>query len=134
MPPPLLLLQNISVTFAVTPLLSSAELAVAAGDRLCLVGRNGSSKSTLLRVAAGLVLPDAGDRFAQPGATIHYMPQETNLLGFATTLAYVEAGFSAADDSRHRALYLLKELGVSGEEDPTALLGGGARRAALAQP
>ncbi len=54
-------------------------------------------------------------------------------LGFDTTLAYVEAGFSAADDSRHRALYLLKELGLSGEEDPAALSGGEARRAALAR-
>jgi hypothetical protein len=71
-----------------------------------------------------------GDRFAQPGATIHYLPQEPNLFGFATTLAYVEAGFSAADDSRHRALHLLKELGLSGEEDPAALSGGEARRAA----
>ncbi len=135
MPPPLLLLQDISVTFGVTPLLSGAELAIAAGDRVCLVGRNGSGKSTLLRIAAGLVQRDAGDRFVQPGATIHYLPQEPDLSGFATTLAYVEAGFSAepAADSRHRALYLLKELGLSGEEAPAALSGGEARRAALAR-
>jgi ABC-type molybdenum transport system ATPase subunit/photorepair protein PhrA len=44
---PLLLLQDIIVTFGVTPLLSGAELAVAAGDRVCLVGRNGSGKSKL---------------------------------------------------------------------------------------
>src|SRR5438309_1108846 len=134
MPPPLLLLQDIIVTFGVTPLLSGAELAVAAGDRVCLVGRNGSGKSTLLRVAAGLVQPDAGDRFAQPGSTIPYLPQEPDLSGFASTLAYVEAGFGAEmTDSRHRGLYLLKELGLSGEEDPTALSGGEARRAALAR-
>jgi ATP-binding cassette subfamily F protein uup len=126
MPPPLLLLQDISVTFGVTPLLSGAELAVAAGDRVCLVGRNGSGKSTLLRIAAGLVQHDAGDRFAQPGATIHYLPQEPDLSGFATALTYVEASFSAeAAYSRHRALYLLKELGLSGEEDPTRLPGSG---------
>jgi ATP-binding cassette subfamily F protein uup len=61
MPPPLLLLQDINLTFGATPLLSGAELAVAAGDRICLVGRNGSGKSTLLRIAAGLVQPDAAD-------------------------------------------------------------------------
>ena len=134
MPPPLLLLQDVIVTFGVTPLLSGAELAVAAGDRVCLVGRNGSGKSTLLRVAAGLVQPDAGDRFAQPGSTIYYLPQEPDLSGFASTLAYVEAGFGAEmTGSHHRALYLLKELGLSGEEDPTALSGGEARRAALAR-
>ena len=105
MPPPLLLLQDISLTFGVTPLLSGAKLAVASGDRVCLVGRNGSGKSTLLRIAAGLVQPDAGYRFAQPGTTIHYLPQKPDLFGFTNTLAYVEAGFSAdAADDRHRAL------------------------------
>jgi ATP-binding cassette subfamily F protein uup len=134
MPAPLLLLQDISLTFGVTPLLSGAELAVGAGDRVCLVGRNGSGKSTLLRIAAGLVQPDAGCRFAQPGTTIHYLSQEPDLSGFTNILAYVEAGFSAdAADDRHRALYLLKELGLSGEEDPASLSGGEARRAALAR-
>src|SRR5271155_5598627 len=134
MPAPLPLLQNINLTFGVTPLLCGAELAIAAGDRVCLVGRNGSGKSTLLCIAAGLVQPDDGFRFAQPGATIHYLPQEPDLSGFATTLAYVEAGFSAdAAGDHHRALYLLKELGLSGKEEPASLSGGEARRAALAQ-
>src|SRR5437899_1400115 len=133
MPLPLLLLQDIGVTFGVTPLLAGAGLAVATGDRICMVGRNGSGKSTLLRIAAGLVQPDAGYRFAQPGATIRYLSQEPDLSGFATTLAYVEAGFNAEADGRHRALYLLKELGLSGEEDPASLSGGEARRAALAR-
>src|SRR5579864_323120 len=134
MPPPLLLLQDINLTFGATPLLSGAALAVASGDRICLVGRNGSGKSTLLRIAAGLVQPDAGDRFAQPGTTIQYLSQEPDLAGFITTLAYVEAGFdAAATDGHHRALYLLKELGLSGAEDPASLSGGEARRAALAR-
>ena len=47
MPPPLLLLQDISLSFGMSPLLEGAGLAVAAGDRICLVGRNGSGKSTL---------------------------------------------------------------------------------------
>jgi ATP-binding cassette subfamily F protein uup len=75
MPPPLLLLHDIGLTFGVTPLLSGATLAVAADDRICLVGRNGSGKSTLLHIAAGLVQADTGERFAQPGASIQYLPQ-----------------------------------------------------------
>ena len=134
MSPPLLRLQDIGLTFGATPLLSGAALAVAAGDRICLIGRNGSGKSTLLRIAAGLVQPDAGERFAQPGATIQYLSQEPDLSGCGTTLAYVEAGFDAgAADGRHRALYLLEELGLSGDEDPASLSGGEARRAALAR-
>jgi len=134
MPPPLLLLQDISLSFGTTPVLAGAGLAVGAGDRLCLVGRNGSGKSTLLRVAAGLVQPDAGRRFVQPGATIRYLPQEPDLSGFATTLAYVEAGLDTErDDDRHRARYLLQQVGLTGGEDPTTLSGGEARRAALAR-
>jgi ABC transport system ATP-binding/permease protein len=109
-------------------------LAVAAGDRICRVGRNGSGKSTLLRIAARLVQADAGECFVQPGATVQYLSQEPGLVGFDTTLAYVEASFDgSATDGRHRALYLLKELGLSGEEDPASLSGGEARRVALAR-
>jgi ABC transport system ATP-binding/permease protein len=133
MPSPLLSLRDASLTFGAMPLLSGAELTIAAGDRICLVGRNGSGKSTLLRIAAGLVEPDTGERFVQPGTRISYLPQEPDLGGFATTLAYVEAGFGIEATDRHRALYLLKELGLSGNEDPVALSGGEARRAAIAR-
>ncbi len=134
MPPPLLTLQDISVTFGSAPLLAGAGLAVSTGDRICLVGRNGSGKSTLLRIAAGLIPSDGGRRFAQPGATIRYLPQEPDFSGFATTLAYVEAGLGdAAAVDRYRAAYLLEQLGLTGTEDPATLSGGEARRTALAR-
>ncbi|PSC03916.1 elongation factor 3 [Alsobacter soli] len=130
--PPLLLLQDIALTFGGTPLIESADLSVAPGERLCLVGRNGSGKSTLLKIAAGLVEADRGTRFVQPGATVRYLPQEPDLAGFRTTLAYVEAGLGPSDDP-YRAQYLLNELGLTGEEDPASLSGGEGRRAALAR-
>jgi ATP-binding cassette subfamily F protein uup len=131
--PPLLLLQDIALTFGTAPLLAGSGLAVGAGDRVCLVGRNGSGKSTLLRIAAGLVAPDSGRRFVQPGSTIRYLPQEPDLSGFATVLAYAEAGLGpTADADAYRARYLLEQLGLTGDEDPATLSGGEARRAALA--
>jgi ATP-binding cassette subfamily F protein uup len=134
MAPPLLTLQDIALTFGATPLLTAAGLSVSTGDRVCLVGRNGSGKSTLLRIAAGLVQADAGRRFAQPGATIRYLPQEPDFAGFPTTLAYVEAGLGdAAATDRYRASYLLEQLGLTGQEDPQRLSGGEARRTALAR-
>ena len=132
MAPPLLTLQDIHLTFGGTPLLEGAELAIGERERVCLVGRNGSGKSTLLKIAAGTVEADRGTRFAQPGATIRYLAQEPDLTGFATTLAYVEAGLAPGDDP-HRARYLLEQLGLTGEEDPARLSGGEARRAALAR-
>jgi ATP-binding cassette subfamily F protein uup len=132
MAPPLLTLKDIHLTFGGTPLLEGAELTVAAGDRICLVGRNGSGKSTLLKIAAGLVEPDRGERFAHPGASIRYLPQEAGFSDFDTVLAYVEAGLGPTDDP-YAVHYLLSELGLSGEDDPKRLSGGEARRAALAR-
>src|SRR3954467_3362719 len=131
MAPPLIQLRDVALTFGGTPLLAGAELTVSAGERVCLVGRNGSGKSTLLRMAAGLIEPDRGTRFLQPGATLRYLPQEPDLAGAATTLAYVEAGLGPGDDG-HQARYLLEQLGLDGSEDPARLSGGEARRAALA--
>ncbi len=132
MAPPLLMLQDIRINLGSTALLDGADLGVGAGDRICLIGRNGSGKSTLLKIAAGLMQPDGGTRFIQPGATIRYLPQEPDLSGFATTLAYVEAGMGPGDDP-YRAVSLLDALGLSGEENPANLSGGEGRRAALAR-
>ena len=129
---PLLTLQDIRLTIGTTPLLDGAELFVEAGDRLCIVGRNGSGKSTLLKIAAGLTEADKGRRFAQPGATIQYLPQEPDFSGFADTHAYVQAGLGPGDD-QSRAYYLLGQLGLSGAEPVAHLSGGQARRAALAR-
>src|SRR6266436_3959777 len=132
MAPPLLTLQDVHLTFGGTPLLEGAELSIGERERVCLVGRNGSGKSTLLKIAAGLVEADRGARFAQPGATIRYLPQEPDLGGYATTLDYVEAGLNPHEDP-NRAFYLLGHLGLQGTENPATLSGGEARRAALAR-
>jgi ABC transport system ATP-binding/permease protein len=130
MAPPLLTLQNIGLSLGGTPLLASAELSVSRGERVCLVGRNGSGKSTLLKIAANDLEPDSGMRFLQPQARVFYLPQEPDFAGFATSLAYVEAGLGPHDDP-YRAKTLLNELGLTGEEDPAYLSGGEARRIAL---
>jgi ATP-binding cassette subfamily F protein uup len=132
MAPPLVQLGGIALTFGGTPLLEGVDLTVAAGERVCLVGRNGSGKSTLLKIVAGLVEPDKGTRFVQPDATVRYLPQEPDLTGFATVSDYVAAGLGPDGDD-HAARYLLEQLGLTGAENPGALSGGEARRAALAR-
>jgi ABC transport system ATP-binding/permease protein len=129
---PLLTLQSIRLSFGGSPLLTEAELTVGAGERLCLVGRNGSGKSTLLKIAAGLIDQDGGRRFAQPDASLRYLPQEPDFSGFATALDYVIEGLNPVDGP-HVGRSLLNELGLSGEEKPTQLSGGQARRVALAR-
>ena len=132
MAPPLLTLQDIHLTFGASPLLTGAELSVEAGDRICLVGRNGSGKSSLMKIAAGLVEHDGGERFVQPNATVRYLEQDPDLTAFATVMDYVASGLAPGDED-YRAVYLLEALGLTGDEEPARLSGGEARRAALAR-
>ena len=129
---PLLTLRDVTLTFGGTPLLQGAELMVHEGERICLVGRNGSGKSTLLKVAADILQADGGERVVQSSVTVRYLPQEPDLSGFTTTLAYVEAGLGPGDDP-WRARRLLEDLGLHGDEDPKTLSGGEIRRAAIAR-
>ncbi|XWN28987.1 MAG: ATP-binding cassette domain-containing protein [Devosia sp.] len=129
--PPLLTLQDISLTFGGTPLLEGANIFVGAGDRIALVGRNGSGKSTLLKLAAGSIAPDSGKRFIQPEATVRYLAQEPDLSAYPTVGAYVETGLGPGDDP-HAARASLEALGLDAEAVPKAMSGGEIRRAALA--
>ncbi len=132
MAPPILTLDDIKLTFGVTPLLDGANLQVEPGDRICLVGRNGSGKSTLMKIAAGLVEAQSGEVFRHPAATIRYLEQAPDFAGYDTVQAYAEAGLGPGDDA-YRVTYLLEHLGLTGQENPANLSGGEARRAALAR-
>jgi ABC transport system ATP-binding/permease protein len=128
--PPVLQLRDVRLTLGGHPLLEGAELSVAPRERIALVGRNGSGKSTLLRIAAGDIEPDAGTRFAQPGARLRYLQQEPDLSAFETALDFVLDGLGE-DDDPHRARTLMEELGVDPTARTASLSGGEARRAAL---
>lgn len=132
MAPPILKLDDIKLTFGVTPLLDGANLQVEPGDRICLVGRNGSGKSTLMKIAAGLVEAQSGEVFRHPAATIRYLEQAPDFAGYDTVQAYAEAGLGPGDGA-YRVTYLLEHLGLTGQENPANLSGGEARRAALAR-
>jgi ATP-binding cassette subfamily F protein uup len=130
MAPPLLHLQNIEASIGSVPLLRGANLSVGAGERVCLVGRNGSGKSTFLRIATGELAPSGGTRFLQPGSTIRSLPQEPDLSGYASIGAYVLQGLGPADDPE-RARRLLADFGLDPDRVPVNLSGGETRRAAL---
>ncbi|MDP9837376.1 ATP-binding cassette subfamily F protein uup [Neorhizobium huautlense] len=132
MAPPILKLDDILLTFGGAPLLNGASLQVEPGDRICLVGRNGSGKSTLMKIAAGLVEAQSGEVFRHPSATIRYLEQAPDFGAYTTVQAYAEAGLGPGDDP-YRVTYLLEHLGLTGEEEPSRLSGGEARRAALAR-
>ena len=129
---PLLTLTDTHLTFGATPLLTGADLIVRENERIGLVGRNGSGKSSFLKIAAGIIEADGGERFVHPGSTLRYLPQEPDLTGYDSVIAYIRDGLAPGDDA-YRADYLAEHLGLDPEADPATLSGGEARRAALAR-
>ncbi len=69
-------LQDIKVSFGGPLLLEGADLSIDRGERVCLVGRNGTGKSTILKLVAGEVKPDSGRLVFQQGVRISFLTQE----------------------------------------------------------
>ena len=76
---PLLRLDKVSLAFGHRALLDQVDLEMHRGERLCLVGRNGEGKSSLLRVIAGEVAPDEGERRLRPAMQVAHLAQEVTL-------------------------------------------------------
>ena len=72
----LITLRNLHLSYGSPPLLDGVDVAIQAGERLCLLGRNGEGKSTLLKVLAGEVPPDDGERVLTQGARVARLTQE----------------------------------------------------------
>ena len=72
----LLHLDQVSLAYGDKPLLDHAELRIEAGERVCLVGRNGEGKSTLLKLILGINHADAGHVRIDPGVVIGHLEQE----------------------------------------------------------
>ena len=73
---PLLTLDRVSVAYGHLPLLDESSLQIEPGERVCVIGRNGTGKSTLLNVLAGAVPPDGGRVWTQPGLRIGHLAQD----------------------------------------------------------
>lgn len=72
----LLTLARVSVAYGHLPLLADVDLQIARGERVCLVGRNGTGKSTLFRVISGAALPDDGEVWRKDTLRISHLEQE----------------------------------------------------------
>jgi ABC transport system ATP-binding/permease protein len=133
-PPPLIALNGARLAFGSTTLFAGLSLTLAAGERACLVGRNGTGKSTLLKVIAGLQDLDGGERFLQPGTRVAYLPQDPQFEADDTIADYVArdpAGGEAAP--RHLVDAVMARLDLDGSRQLGGLSGGEGRRVALAR-
>jgi ATP-binding cassette subfamily F protein uup len=124
---PILAVKDVRLRDGVTHLFDGVDLALAPRARACLVGRNGAGKSTLMRILAGEIEPDGGERTLAPGLNIVRVDQEPLIEG-ATLLEVVAAGAAA-----HRAEAELEAVGLDPARPARGLSGGETRRAALAR-
>jgi ATP-binding cassette subfamily F protein uup len=130
------------LAFGDRPLLDGAQLTVTAGERLGLIGRNGTGKSTLLRVIAGLSALDEGELQRREGLQVALVEQEPGLPAAASlrTSLLERAGAVLGvlpDDREHwrweaRLTEFLHRFELQGDEDPQTASGGQRKRAALA--
>ncbi len=72
---PLLRLDKVSVHYGPRVLLDEIDLALTRGQRIGLLGRNGEGKTTLLKVLAGVMTPDGGERWLRPGTGVAWLEQ-----------------------------------------------------------
>ena len=129
---PLLSLKDTRLTFGGTPLLSGAELEVRENSRIALVGRNGSGKSTFLKIAAGIVEADGGERTVRSGTVFRYLEQDPDFSSYETAEQVVLSGLAPTDDPGEVGR-LLADLGIDPQANPNPLSGGEKRRVAIAR-
>jgi ATP-binding cassette subfamily F protein uup len=123
----LLNLRDIRVAFGGPPLLEGASLRIEQGERICLLGRNGTGKSTLMKVVNGEIAPDDGEIVRRQGVTVALVPQEIPP-GLSGTVHDVVSG-----GSRVAAEKAISRLGLSPDADFGTLSGGMQRRALIAR-
>ena len=91
---PLLRFTKASLAFGHHPLLDNASLEIRRGERVCLVGRNGEGKSSLIRVVSGEATLDDGEFWVRPGTRIGHLAQEVALDSDETVFDVVAGGLA----------------------------------------
>ena len=129
---------DVTIFFSEKMLMNNVTLTISDGDRIGVVGKNGSGKSTFLRLLAGLEKPDEGSISVQRNMSIAYLPQTPVLREDATiteaALQYLPARPGEDTDSAaYEAQTILTQLGFTDLQQPVSQLSGGQRmRVALA--
>ena len=130
---PIFYIKDGNLSFADKTVLSSLELYVYPGDKICLVGRNGSGKSSLMKVMAGEYELDSGELFKDPLTNIGYLKQDVITKTNYSIYEFVLEGVKKPEENRYLADIILKKLQINGDLKLKNCSGGQIRRAFLAK-
>jgi ATP-binding cassette subfamily F protein uup len=130
-------LDKVSLSFGLKPLLDAVDLQVDKGERVCLLGRNGEGKSSLLQLITRQILPDAGEVWVRPGAKVASLAQQVSPASDAVVRDVVMGGFAAGAplqgdwQAELLADRVISRLGLEPGAAMGALSGGWRRRVML---
>lgn len=131
----LITIENVSKSYTERVLFDEVSLGINEGDRIGIIGINGTGKSTFLRLLAGLEEPDAGTVVKGKGLRLAYLPQTPVFSDEKTLLENVTEGLVHPEEYRDiagEAAAMLRKLGIPETGGKPSLLSGGQRkRAAL---
>ncbi|MDP4709056.1 MAG: ATP-binding cassette domain-containing protein [Rickettsiaceae bacterium] len=130
---PIFYIKDGNLSFADKIILSGIELYIAPGDRVCLVGKNGCGKSSLMKVIEGEYALDVGKPFQDPGINVGYLKQDMKSLPAGKIYDFVLSEFDDPESNKYHADIILKQLEIDGEAELKNCSGGQVRRACLAK-
>lgn len=124
--------EKVSKTYGEKELFNNISLGINSGDKIGLIGVNGTGKSTLLKIIAGIEEPDEGQVVKGKGIELAYLAQTPLYYENENVLEYVMRGKHA--DSQPKAKEILNKLGITNHGAMMNILSGGQKkRAALAR-
>lgn len=126
---PVITVHGGSLRFSVKPVFEGLDVNLLEDDHVCLIGRNGEGKSSLLKVLAGVYELDKGDIYRKPHAKIHYLPQDLDLPKQTKAMDII---LEAAQEE-YSAQIFLDALEVDGNRVTDDFSGGEKRRILLAK-
>jgi ABC transport system ATP-binding/permease protein len=136
---PTVRLDKVSLSYGLKPLLHDADLQIRKGERVCLLGRNGEGKSSLLQLITRQVVPDSGEIWVRPGARVASLAQDVSPASDARVRDLVMGGFAAATtdhgdwQAELQVEQVISRLELDADATIGALSGGWRRRVMLAR-
>lgn len=133
---PIVRLDKVSLSFGLKPLLDSVGLHIRKGERVCLLGRNGEGKSSLLNLITRQIVPDSGEVWVRPGAKVTSLAQEVSTTSDETVQQIVMGGtVSGGSDGDWQAELqvdqVIARLDLDRDATVSSLSGGWRRRTML---
>src|SRR3954447_1657153 len=136
---PLVTLDRVSMAYGHLPLLDDVAMQIDARERVSVIGRNGTGKSTLLKIVSGEIPPDEGTVWRQPSLRIARLEQDVPLSAHRSVFDVVAEGHTHHLDEdeawlrEHHVELILSRLELPADAIVDTLSGGGRRRVLLAR-